>query len=293
MDKLKSKSKLVNIIALFLGFVVGCVLNVTGKVGISRVLLSPIGSLYISMLQFVALPMIFCIVIVSITSQSSIKKIVFLVYKTIVSDILSATIIGAIAFCVTAFFVVRKFLTFAPTVLAYKQVSFAQKHINKFITTVPSDIVAKFMREHLFFVLVAAILLGFLIVYKKEKFDSIARMIVSINSVLQEMLNIIVRFAPIGIFSVTASAFASNDLAIVKNLFGLVCMTFVVAVVYMLLTTAIVAIATKKSFYVCLKEEFSPVFFGFVTSSSPACIPLAQNCVNELGCQKEISSFVN
>ncbi|MDO4218427.1 MAG: cation:dicarboxylase symporter family transporter [Synergistaceae bacterium] len=292
MDKSKSKSKLVNVITLLLGFVVGCALNVTGNVEFSNTFFAPLGSLYVSMLQFVALPMVFCIVIVSITSQPSIRKIVSLVYKTIICDILSAALIGVIAFFVSAFFVAREFLTLAPTVLASKHLSFAQNHVNKLITTVPSEIIAKFMREHLFFVLIAAIFLGFLMVYKKEKFDPLARMIISINSVLKEMLGIIVRFAPIGIFSVTANAFASNDLAVVKNLFGLVCMTFVVAIVYILLTTTIVAIATKNSFYACVRAEFSPLFFGFVTSSSPACIPLAQKCADDLGCKKEISSFV-
>ncbi|MDO4218428.1 MAG: cation:dicarboxylase symporter family transporter [Synergistaceae bacterium] len=292
MNKSKNKSKLVNIIALLLGGLVGCVLNITGHANICHVFLSPVGALYVNMLQFVALPLVFCLVIVSITSRPSVKKIASLACETIVSNIFSATLIGVIAFFVTIFFVTHNFLSLAPNILTSKHVVFAQNYMDKLMNTVPSGILGKFMRENLFFVLVVALLLGIFIVFEKGKLDYLTRMIASMNSVLNKMLGITVSFAPIGIFAITAKAFATNDLGVLENLFGLICLVLVICVVYLVIATFFVAIATKKSFVTCLATEYPAVFLGFVTTSSPACIPFAQKCADELGCHKGTSSFV-
>ena len=292
MNKSKNKSRLVNVIALLLGGLVGFVLNITGHANICHVFLSPLGSLYVNMLQFVALPLIFCLVIVSITSQPSVKKIASLAFETIFSNIFSATLIGVIAFFITVFFVSHNFLTLTPNILASKHVVFAQNYMDKLMNTVPSGILGKFMRENLFFVLVVALLLGIFMVFEKGKLDYLTKMITSMNSVLNKMLATTVSFAPIGIFAITAKAFASNDLGVLENLFGLICLVLTICVIYLLVATFFVAIATKKSFVTCLATEYPAVFFGFVTTSSPACIPLAQKCTDELDCQKETSSFV-
>ncbi|MDO4218426.1 MAG: cation:dicarboxylase symporter family transporter [Synergistaceae bacterium] len=292
MNKSKDKSKLVNIIALFLGCVVGCVLNVTGHISISHTVFAPIGSLYVRILQFVALPMIFCLVIVSITSQPSIKKIASLAYKTIFCNIVSAILIGIITFCVTIFFVAHNYLTLATASHASKHVAYAQNYMDLLMNTVKSGVIGRYMQQNLFFVFIVAISFGILMVLHRKTLDSFADMINAITSVLKKMLDLVVKFAPIAIFSIVANAFASNDLSTLRNLLGLIGMACVIAVSYVLVATLIEAIVTKRSFISCLVTTYPAIFFGFVTCSSVACIPLTQQCADELGCRKETSSFV-
>lgn len=292
MSNSKNKSKLVNIIALILGCVVGCVLNITECINISHTVFAPIGSLYVRVLQFVALPMIFCLAIVSIISQPSIKKVASLAYKTVFCNVVSALLIGIINFCVTTFFVARNYLTVAATSYASKHVAYAQNYMDMLMNSVKSDVVGKYMQQNLFLVFTVAISFGILMVFYRQKLESLASIISAITSVLKKMLDIVVKFAPIAIFSIVANAFASNDLSALKNLLGLIGMVCVISVSYVLITTLIEAIVAKKSFISCLVTTYPAVFFGFVTSSSVACIPLTQQCADELGCRKETSSFV-
>ena len=60
-----NKSKIINFIALVLGCVVGCILNITRYTSYTYTIFAPLGSLYIRVLQFVTLPMIFCLIVVS------------------------------------------------------------------------------------------------------------------------------------------------------------------------------------------------------------------------------------
>ncbi len=292
MNNSKNKSKLVNIIALVLGCIVGYLLNITAHTDVSHTVFAPFGSLYIRVLQFVALPTIFCFIIVSIASLPNLKRIVSLALGALFSDIASAALVGVIAFFVTTFFIAQNYLTLTTTTLACKQVASAQNYMDKFMNYVPSNILGNFMKKYLLLILILAILFGILIVLKREKLDFLAKFIASTKSVLKKMLDVIVKFAPLGIFSIAVNAFASNDLGTLKRLFGLICMACVICLCYILVTTLIESIVTKKSFGACLVTAYPAIFFGFVTSASSACIPLAQKCADELGCKSETSSLV-
>lgn len=292
MISAKSKSSLFNIIALFLGCIIGCVLNVGGHTEIVNSFISPFGSLYVRVLQFVALPMIFCLVIVSIASLPSLKKIFSLAIESVICNVTFGILMGIISFLVAVFFVSRRYLLLTSTAFASKNIVSAQNYMDRLMNKVPSGIVGAFMQKNLFFVLVSAILLGILVALEREKLKYLTGMIVSINSVLKNMIDIIIRFAPIGIFALTANAFASNDLGVFKSLFGAICMVSVIALIFIIVAIALASFITKRSFCSCLEVEYPTIFFGFVTAASSACIPLIQKSSEELDCRRETSSFV-
>ena len=292
MNKSNNKSLIKNMSALLLGCIIGCTMNLTGYTGISHVLFAPLGSFYLRVLQFVALPMIFCLVVVSITSFPDIKKIISLFIETIVANFATAFFALLVTFCVATFFVSKNYLLPGSSAMSGLHVASALNYIDKLMNLMPSNFVGNFMQKYLLIVLIISVLLGVLVVQENAKLDFIARIAASLNSILKRLLEIVVHFAPIGVFVLSANAFASNDLAILKTLVGVIGMTSLSAILSIALSIMIVSFMTKRSCLACFKAEAPAIFFAFATCSTPACVPLVQEGSEELGCGEGTSSFV-
>ena len=278
--------------ALFLGCILGCTLNITACTSISRILLVPFGSLYLRVLQFVALPMIFCLVIVSITSFTNIREIISLFLETIVANFVTAFFALFVAFSVTLFFVAKNYLPVSSSAMSGLRVASAINYMDKLMNLMPSNLLGSFMQKYLLIVLIISVLLGVFVVQERERLNFIAQFAFSLNSVLKRLLAIIVHFAPIGVFVLSANAFASNDLAILKILVGVIGMTSITALLSIMFSILIVSFMTKRSCLACLKAEAPALFFAFATCSTPACVPLVQEGCEKIGCDKWTSSFV-
>ncbi len=287
-----NKSKIINFIALVLGCVVGCILNITRYTSYTYTIFAPLGSLYIRVLQFVTLPMIFCLIVVSITSSQDLKNMIFLGAGTLLGNIVLATSICGIAFCVAIFFVSKRYLAITSRAMSDKFIAPALSYMDKLMNAVPSGIFGMFLQKYLLAIFVIAIFFGILLVLEGDRLNYLAKLIDSANIVLKKILDTVLHFAPIGIFVITANAFAGNELAAIKNLLGLLCLACVTCLIYWAFTTFFVSLISKKSFFSCVEVTYPTIFLGFVTCSSITCVPLAQKSADELGCKKDVSSFV-
>ncbi|MDO4218425.1 MAG: cation:dicarboxylase symporter family transporter [Synergistaceae bacterium] len=292
MSSPKNKSQLINILALVLGCVAGCVLNITRNTGFTYTVLAPFGSLYIRVLQFVTLPMIFCLIIVSVISSPSLKNMVLLSVGTLLCNIVVVIFLCSIVFCVAILFVSKRYITITSRAMSDEFIVPAISYMDKFMNKIPSGIFGMFLQRYLLAIFVIAIFIGILIVLEGDRVDCLTKMIISTNAVLKKMLDIILRFAPLGIFTITANAFASNELVVLKNLLGLFCMACIASLIYWLLTSFLASTVTQKSFSSYIEAEYPAIFLGFVTCSSLACVPLVQKSADDLGCRRETSSFV-
>ena len=289
---MKNSSIIHNLLALSLGGVVGCLLNLTGRTGVANIFFAPFGSLYLRVLQFVALPMIFCLVTDSIMSFPDVRKIISLSVETICTNIASAIFVGVVCCFVTVCFVAKGYLSLIPTIATQIHGFVASNYMDGLMNLVPSNVSGRFLQENLLVIFASSVLLGFLMARQRAKLGYLSDFLSSLNLILKHVIDIVMRFAPIGVFAITANTFASNDLSVFKSLFGLLLLTFVIAVLCTTFSIIITALLAKRSFLSCLRAEASAIFFGFATSSSTACIPLVQDAAAEFGCKRETSAFV-
>ena len=288
----KNNAVIYILLALALGCLVGCLANVTGFTGLINIFVAPIGSFYLRVIQFVALPMILTLMIVSIISFPDIKKIISLSIESIFANLASSLTVGVVACAVTLFFVSHGYLSIAWAKLSQIDVVELSDYMDSMFNIMDADISGLVMRESLLTVFLVSVLLGIVIAANRKKLDFFVKFFSSLDVVLMHELDMVMCFAPIGIFAITADAFASNDLAVLSSLFGLIAMGFIISVLSITLITFVVSRLAKKPFLFCFKALAPAVFFGFATATDTVCIPLSQDAAAELGCDKGTSSFV-
>ena len=288
----KNNPVIYNLFALALGGVVGCMLNLTGLTTLSNIFIAPLGALYLRVLQFVALPMIFCLVADSITSFPNMRAILSLSILSLSANAIIALFVGILCCSVTVFFVSRGYLSFAFTTVSTIKTFTASNYMDGLMNLVQSNISGRFMQQYILIIFVASVFLGILIAKEREKFDFLAKFASSLNAILNHVLGTVMLFAPIGVFAITLNIFASNNLAALRSLLGLISLAFVTSLISTIISIFCASYLSKKSFLSCFKAQAPAIFFGFATSASTACIPLALEVAEELSCKRETSAFV-
>src|SRR6476661_1507535 len=114
----------------------------------------------------------------------------------------------------------------------------------------------------------------------------------SLTEVMFKFVNIVMKFAPIGIGAAIAVTVGKSGLGVLRNLGVLVLTLYgalIVFVVFVLLPIAIAFKVPLRRFWQATKE---PWLIAFTTASSEAALPLALQRMERLGVPRRIVSFV-
>jgi proton glutamate symport protein len=114
----------------------------------------------------------------------------------------------------------------------------------------------------------------------------------SLNDTMFKFTDIVMRFAPIGIFAAMASTIGTNGLDMLWNLGKLVLTLYGALVVFVLVALVPVALIFRipiRSFWRWARE---PWLIAFTTASSEAALPLAMENMEKFGVPRRIVAFV-
>jgi proton glutamate symport protein len=113
-----------------------------------------------------------------------------------------------------------------------------------------------------------------------------------ISEVMFKFTNLVMRFAPFGIFAAVVGTIGKNGLGVILNLGKLVLTLYGALVVFVLLVLVPVALIARlpvRDFWRWVKE---PWLLAFTTASSEAALPLAMENMEKFGVPRRIVSFV-
>jgi Na+/H+-dicarboxylate symporter len=131
-----------------------------------------------------------------------------------------------------------------------------------------------------------------MILAPKEKIKPVKDFFDGANEVILKIVDIIMKFAPLGVFALLASL--NIDMGLMKALgvyslnvvLGLVLMVLVIYPIYLRLFT-------KQKYFTFLKGILPAQILAFSTSSSAATLPVTIDCAEKnLGVSEEVTSFV-
>jgi proton glutamate symport protein len=114
----------------------------------------------------------------------------------------------------------------------------------------------------------------------------------SVSEVMFKFVEIVMKFAPIGIGAAIAVTVGKSGLGVLRNLGVLVLTLYGALIAFVLLVLLPIAIAFKvplRRFWAAVKE---PWLVAFSTASSEAALPIALRNMTELGVPRRIVSFV-
>lgn len=271
--------------------------------------IKPFGTIFISSLKLIAIPLILAALIKGISDLKDISSLSKMGMRTISIYVITTVIAVSIGLTVVSLVQPGKTInedTRNELVEAYGgdadaklQAAAAQKDagpLQALIDLVPSNIVsAASSNRNMLQVIFFAVFFGIsLILIPEEKAKTVKSFFDGLNEVILKMVDLIMLAAPYGVFALmaalvveapSADLFAALGMYAVSVVFGLLLMV----VFYIVL----VKVFTKKSPKFFLNGIAPAQLLAFSTSSSAATLPVTMERVTEhLGVEEEVSSFV-
>lgn len=271
--------------------------------------IKPFGTIFINSLKLIAIPLILASLVKGISDLKDISKLSQMGGATIATYMITTVLAVSIGLIVVNVIKPGDSIskeTRAELISAYENDANEKREVaantknsgplQVLVDVVPSNIVyAASNNKNMLQVIFFAILFGIsmiLIPYKKAK--PIKEFFDSLNEVILKIIDLIMSFAPYGVFALLATLIVeAPKWDLLKSLL-LYSMTLILGLsVLIILYILIVKVVTGKSPNYFLKGILPAQLVAFSTSSSAATLPVTMDRVhNHLGVKEEVSSFV-
>lgn len=258
------------------------------------------GDIFLRSLSMIIVPLIFCSITTGVASVGSSGNLGRLGFKTIGFYVIS-TLIAII----TGFILVTTIKPGTGADLGFKvnveEISAASDSFGQtLIKIIPSNIFEAMSQGQMLAIIFFSILFGFFITRVNEKPRIF--LIDFFSSVLEVIMKItlfIIKFTPIGIFSITAKVIAQqiqmgNDISEVISRLGLYFITVLAGLLFHAFITLMLSLKLlgRVNPFRHIKNMATPLLTAFSTSSSNATLPLTMEAVEfENGVSNKIASF--
>ena len=271
--------------------------------------IKPFGTIFINSLKLIAIPLILASLIKGISDLKDIAKLSKMGGATIVTYMITTVIAVSIGLIVVNVVKPGESIseeTRLELISAYESDADQKREVaadtknsgplQALVDVVPSNIVSaagdnKNMLQVIFF----AILFGIsMILIPPDKSRPIKEFFDSLNDVVLKIIDLIMLFAPYGVFALLATLIVEAPKWDLLQSLLLYSMTLILGlVVLILLYLVIVKLFTGRNPNFFLKGILPAQLVAFSTSSSAATLPVTMDRVhNHLGVREEVSSFV-
>lgn len=257
-----------------------------------------VGQLFMRGLQMAIVPLVLTSLSLAMCSLANPERLGKIAGKTFITYIcfyvVAAALAGAAAYFVKS---MGWFNVNLPNEMATEAVTMeGYNPLTAIITAVPSNIFSAFTSNNeILAVVVVAIILGLCMTFLGEKTDPLKKVLENLNDIIQMFLNFLIdKVGPVAIFCMICRTLAVYGVEYIRPTLVWMITTIIVSLVLVSTIYPIgIFLTTRLNPIPFLKKSFKIGLFAAATNSSAATLPLnTKTCINELGCTKEISSFV-
>ena len=281
------------IVAIIIGILLG---HFQQTLGAS---MKPLGDGFIKLIKMIIAPIIFCTVVIGIASMGDVKKVGRVGGKALLYFEVVSTVALTIGLIIMNFFrpgsnmnVDVSSLDPASVANYTKAASSNHGFADFLLNIIPSTVVDAFAKGDLLQVLFFSVLFGFALSALGPQGKKLLTIIEDISQVFFKIINIIMRFAPLGAFGAMAFTIGNyglkslGPLAELMGTFYLTCLLFIFVVLG--------AISKYIGFNILdfityIKDELL-IVLG--TSSSESVLPRIMHKLEDLGCSKSVVGLV-
>lgn len=286
------KSTLILILAIIIGAVVGIIFKEDAKV------LSPLGDLFINMLLVIIVPLVFLTITTSISKMSTPKRLGKIMVTTILAFVVTSLVAVLVGVVTTSNIALVK----PSDADAIKSTLSSEEIVSEDLTildrTVDVLTVESFgellTTNNLIALLVFSILVGIAVNMAGEKGEPVKKILDSLNTVVMQLVKLIMYYAPIGLgcyFAALVGTFG-NEIA-VGYLKTFVVYTVLAVVYYFVIYTIYAFVAGgKEGVKRFWKNVIPATITSIATCSSAASIPVNSMCAKKMGVSDDIAETV-
>jgi aerobic C4-dicarboxylate transport protein len=262
------------------------------------VAMKPLGDAFIRLITMVITLVVFCTIVSGIAGMGDMKKVgrvggKALLYFEIVSTL--ALLIGMLVGNVVkpgAGFNVNPQTLDAKAVAGYATLAKSQSVTDFLINLIPNTVVSAFSTGNMLQVVLVAVLFGFALSMMGKRCKPLADAIEGLTQAVFGIVNIVMKFAPIGAFGAMAFTIGQYGLASLGPLAKLIGTFWITSILFVLIVMGAISWAAGFGiikFLGYIKEEI--VLCLSLSSSEPA-LPTLMEKMESLGCSKSLVGLV-
>ncbi len=260
--------------------------------------MKPLGDAFINLVKMLIGPIIFCTVVHGLASMGDLKKLGRIGGKTLLYFEVVSTLALVIGLVVVNVLKPGVGFNIDPATLdpniakAYTTNAHALSTMDFLLNLIPKTFISAFVSGDLLQVLVVAALVAFAIQAMGERGKPVLHVIGVGSQVFFNIMHIVVKLAPFGIFGAMAFTVGSNGVRSLTYLFDLIAGFYITAALFVVLVLGAIAWFSGFSifrFLVFIKEELVLVLG---TSSSETALPGMIEKMKRLGCAESTVGLV-
>ncbi len=264
----------------------------------SAVAMKPLGDAFIKLITMIITVIIFCTVVTGIAGMRDLRKVgrvggKALLYFEIVSTL--ALVVGLIVGNVVrpgAGFNVDARTLDTRAVSEYAGQAKSQTVTDFLLHIIPTTMVDAFAKGDILEVVLVSILFGFAMsaagAHAKPLFD----MLESLTRVVFRMVDIVMRFAPIGVFGAMAFTIGKYGLSSLGPLLKLIGSFWITSILFVVIVFGAVAWMAGFSLFKFLAHIKEEILLVLATSSSETAIPTLMEKLERLGCSRSLVGLI-
>lgn len=288
-----SKLYLQVLAAITLGVLVGVTFP-----GFSVKMLEPLGQAFVKLVKMIIAPVVFTTVVVGIAGMGDMKKVGRVGVKALFWFELMTTLALLIGLVVVN--VVKPGVGIDANVSAFNPNDIANMgeaakkltFIDFFMHIIPDTVVGAFASGDMLQVLLFAVLFGLALARMGDDAGIVLTFIERTSHALFGVVNLIMKFAPIGAFGAMAFTVAKYGLQSLTNLFWLMACVYTTCLLFVLVVLGGVMGAMGFSILRFIHYLRNELLVVLGTSSSEAALPHLMERLERLGCSKPVVGLV-
>lgn len=274
------------------------------KINTIATYIRPIGTLFIRLLSFLAIPLVIASLIVGAASLEDIKKLGRIGIRTFTIYILTTAIAITIGLSLANLIKPGDIVSQSSKDRLLSETQSDKTDIVEnlnidvvdfFVEIVPKNPFKAISNGNMLQIVFFAVMFGITLTFvEKKKSGIIIGFFDGVSETMIKMVDFIMKIAPYGVFALIAATIAEFGFDIISTLFWYILTVLLglfihTTVIYPLL----VKFLGKRSPIKYFKNIRTAQAIGFSTSSSAATLPVTMDCVeNKIGIPKQISGFV-
>jgi len=281
-------------LALFFGVIAGSIINSFAS-GLTVYLIdtvSVLGKIFISSLKMLIVPVVFFSIVCGVANLGNVAALGRIGGKAIFLYLFSTSI--AISLALILANIIDPGSNTSLSLNSDYQVKSAPAIGSILENLIPSNPIKALTEGNMLQIICFAIILGVTLTkLKGSNSNKIKSVLNAFNELFLKMIDVIMYFAPFGVFFLIFKTFMTQGFGAILELSSYFFTVLLVLVIHFLFTYgSFILFLTKMNIFFFYKKMRNTILFAFSTASSAATIPITLKTVEkELGINKSVASF--
>jgi aerobic C4-dicarboxylate transport protein len=260
--------------------------------------LKPLGDAFIKLVKMIIAPVIFLTIVTGITGMQSLKSFGSIALKAFIYFFFFSTLALVVGLVVANVIRPGDGLNIDPKTLDAKAIEgYASKShemtLVGFLTDIiPNTMTSAFVDGNILQVLLISILTGLGLSMAGERARPAISLIESLSSGLFKVVDIIMKFAPLGAFGAMAFTVGKYGLAILAQLGTLVASFYGTSLIFIIVILGFVSLLAGFNIFRLISYIWTEILLVLGTSSSESALPKLMEKLEAAGCKRSVVGLV-